>query len=185
MPLKIEREIKLAFTSTAAARAAVALARAPLAVARRLQRDVLLDTADRALLNARSALRVRVDGSRTLLTFKGPQQPSTVKAREEIETETADDRDLIAILERLGFRVAFRYEKYREEYKKDDAVIAIDETPIGTFLEIEGDEGTIEAIVHQMGLDRSHYVLESYRALYVRYCEAQGVPARDMIFPRV
>ena len=50
-------------------------------------------------------MRVRenrmTDGSRVLLTFKGPVQPSaTMKVREEIETEVGDTTALI--LERLG-----------------------------------------------------------------------------------
>ena len=184
MSVKIEREIKLAFASPEAARGAVAMAGASLTAARRLQRDALLDTADPSLFTARSALRVRAEGRRTWLTFKGPQQQSTVKAREELETEAGEGEVLFGILERLGFRVAFRYEKYREEYKKDDAVIAIDETPIGTFVEIEGDERSIESIAATMGLGRSHYILESYRTLFVRRCEAEGLPVTDMLFTR-
>jgi len=182
--MKIEREIKLAFTRPEDARGAVAMVRPSLVAARRLQHDVVLDTVDRALLNARSALRVRADGTRTFLTFKGPQQASTVKVREELETEAGEADVLLGILERLGFGVAFRYEKYREEYTKDDAVIAVDETPIGTFVEIEGDERTIESIVAAMGLGPAHYILDSYRTLFVRHCEAHGLPVTDMLFTR-
>ena len=48
--------------------------------ARRLQRDTLLDTTDRRLLCAGTALRVRADGERAFLTFKGPVVPGVVKA---------------------------------------------------------------------------------------------------------
>ena len=42
---------------------------------RRLQHDVLVDTADRRLQAAGTALRVRSDGDHAFLTFKGPVRP--------------------------------------------------------------------------------------------------------------
>ena len=65
--------------------------------------------------------------------------------REEIETEAASARRLLAILAALGYAPVFRYEKYREEFARRGVVIAIDETPIGTFVEIEGEEAAIDA----------------------------------------
>ena len=77
---------------------------------------------------------------KTLLTFKGPVQNSPMKLREEMETVVGDGLLLLHVLEELGFRVWFRYEKYREEFAHEDVTIAIDETPVGTFVEIEGSE---------------------------------------------
>ena len=90
-------------------------------------------------------LRVRNECGRSLLTFKGPVQPGPMKLREEHETVAADGDTLLHILEELGLRVWFRYEKYREEFSAEDVVIAIDETPVGTFVEIEGGEEHIHA----------------------------------------
>src|SRR5438874_1073148 len=83
------------------------------------------------------ALRVRQDGGRSILTFKGPVQPAAVKVREEVETTVGDGTTLMRILEELGFHAWFRYQKYREEFALDDCIIAIDETPVGVFVEIE------------------------------------------------
>ena len=81
----IEREIKLAFASVDEARAALQGAGAELTSPRRLQDDVLYDTAERALLAKRSALRLRRDGDRAFVTFKGPAEQGPMKMREEID----------------------------------------------------------------------------------------------------
>jgi adenylate cyclase class 2 len=107
---------------------------APL-LGRRLQEDCLFDTDDEQLRRQRSTLRVRSEGGKSLLTFKGPVMPGLIKIREEHETVVADGAALEAILGELGLHVWFRYEKYREEFSNNDVVIAVDETPVGVFMD--------------------------------------------------
>ena len=178
----LEREIKLPFASADAARAAVAATGATPLRGRRLQEDCLLDTTNDDLKRRRSALRVRQDGGRSLLTFKGPVQPAAVKIREEIETVVGDGTLLMRILGELGFHVWFRYQKYREEFALDDCIIAIDETPVGVFVEIEGGERGIAATALALGCSPADYLLDSYRGLFVRHCERLGIAPTDMIF---
>lgn len=147
--------------------------------ARRLQHDVLVDTTDRQLLAAGSALRVRTDGDRAFLTFKGPVQPGPMKTREEIETDAGSGTALLAILAAIGYTPAFRYEKYREEYAADGAVIAIDETPIGTFVEIEGTAAAIDRLALRLGFSRADFVTASYRTLFLATASSDA----DMLFP--
>src|SRR5438093_9458417 len=116
MTATIEREIKLRFDDIEAARAAVTRLGATPIRGRRLQEDCLLDTADDVLRRHRSVLRVRMESGKSLLTFKGPVQPSIMKLREELETVVGDATLMLRILEELGFRVWFRYQKYREEF---------------------------------------------------------------------
>jgi adenylate cyclase class 2 len=182
MGAAVEREVKLQFESPAAAREAVLAAGAAPVKGRRLQEDCLLDTAAGALRDRRSALRVRMESGRALLTFKGPVQPSLVKVREELETIVADGAVLLRLLEELGFHVWFRYEKYREEFALDDAIIAIDETPVGTFIEIEGSDRGIESAARALGRGPSDYLLDSYRGLFLRECERRGITPSDMLF---
>jgi adenylate cyclase class 2 len=182
MPTLLEREIKLRFDSAAQARAAVLAAGATPLRSRRLQEDSLLDTPDGLLRRRRSLLRVRMECGKSLVTFKGPVQPSAMKVREELETVAGDGSLLLSIFEALGFEVWFRYEKYREEFALDDVIVAIDETPVGVFVEIEGGERGIAATAEALGRGPSHYVLDSYRGLYVRDCEERGVPVTDMLF---
>jgi len=180
MPL--EREIKLRFDSADEARDKIlALGAAPL-LGRRLQEDCLFDTDDERLRRQRSTLRVRSEGGKSLLTFKGPAIPGLVKIREEYETVVADGAALQTILEELGLHVWFRYEKYREEFSNDDVVIAVDETPVGVFVEIEGGEDAIHETARALGRSPSDYITDSYRFLFLQLRDANGLAGHDMVF---
>jgi hypothetical protein len=50
------------------------------------------------------------------------------------------------------------------------------------FGEIEGGACGIDATAQRLGRGRGDYVLESYRSLFVRYCEQRGLSASDMLF---
>ena len=180
MPL--EREIKLRFDDADEARAKIlALGATPL-YGRRLQEDALLDTEDELLRRQRSTLRVRSEGGKSLLTFKGPTLPGLIKIRQEHETVVADGAALLSILESLGLHIWFRYEKYREEFSADDVVIAIDETPVGVFVEIEGGEDAINAAACGLGKRPADYITDSYRFLFLQHRDANGLAGHDMVF---
>ena len=178
----LEREIKLRFETPQAARDAVAALGATLVRPRRLQADALFDTADRALMLRQAVLRVRRDGDRSYITFKNPVPHPTLKVREEFETAVGDPAIVSAVFEQLGLAIWFRYEKYREEFRLGDVIVAIDETPVGTFVEIEGSEHGITAVAASLGRGPSDYVLESYRSLFVNHCVALGVEPTHMVF---
>jgi len=140
---------------------------------------VLYDSADNRLFAQRSALRLRRDGDRGLLTFKGPVEPALTKTREEIETSVADPDAAALLLERLGFTPWFRYQKYREEFRAPSVVAAVDETPAGVFVEIEGSEDAIVEFAARLGRAPADFILDSYRAIWV---QARGIDAGDMLF---
>src|SRR5207247_11364632 len=98
------------------ARAAILGAAATPLRSRRLQEDALLDTEDESLRRRRCVLRIRTESGRSLLTFKGPVLPGSMKVRDEYETVIGDGEVVQRVLEELGLHVWFRYEKYREEY---------------------------------------------------------------------
>jgi adenylate cyclase, class 2 len=178
----LEREIKLRFGAVDAARAAVLGAGATPFRGRRLQEDCLLDTADEELRRRRCVLRLRIESGKSVLTFKGPVQPSPMKLREELETLVADGSLLLQLLGELGFTVWFRYQKYREEFALEDVVVAVDETPVGVFVEIEGGDRGITEMAEKLGRAPRDYLTDSYRRLYVQDCEARGIPPSDMLF---
>jgi adenylate cyclase class 2 len=178
----LEREVKLRFATAAEARESILAAGATPLRGRRLQEDCLLDTPDDLLRTRRSVLRVRVEPGKSLLTFKGPVQPASMKLREELETVVSDGDALIRLFEELGFRAWFRYQKYREEFGHEDVVVALDETPIGVFVEIEGSEEGIGQMASAMGRRASDYILDSYHGLFVQHCQAHGLADADMVF---
>ncbi|HYT75537.1 MAG TPA: class IV adenylate cyclase [Vicinamibacterales bacterium] len=180
----LEREIKLSFGSVEDARAAVLATGATPMLGRRLQEDALLDTEDEALRRRRCVLRIRVENGKSRITFKGPVQPSVMKVRDELETLLGDGGLLLRIFEELGFHVWFRYEKYREEFCYEDVIVAIDETPVGAFVEIEGSEHGIMSTAEALGRGPADYVLDSYRGLFLKHREAFGLTGTDMVFDR-
>jgi adenylate cyclase class 2 len=182
MTVMLEREIKLRFADPADARAAIVKAGATPIRGRRFQEDCLLDDASEQLRRRRCVLRIRIDQGKSLLTFKGPVQPSPMKLREEIETVVGDGDALRHLFEELGFAVWFRYQKYREEFAYGDVLIALDETPIGTFVEIEGGEQGITEMARALGRSAADYIVDSYRTLFSRYREEHELAATDMLF---
>jgi adenylate cyclase class 2 len=182
MTTHFEREIKLRFDDAATARATVIAAGGQPLRARRLQHDRLLDTEAGYLRERRSALRVRSEPDAHFITFKGPVVPSAMKLREEIETGVADAATVLAVLEHLGFRIWFRYEKFREEFRLGDAVVAIDETPIGTFVEVEGTEQGVADAATGLGRGPADFIVDSYRSLYVQHQTSRGLDVNDMLF---
>lgn len=185
---RIEREVKLSFASAAAAREAVAaLGAAPLR-ARRMQDDRLLDTADGRLRAGRCTLRVRIEtpaagrGNSATVTFKGPPRPDVMKVREEVETGVGDGAAMLRVLRRTGFDVCFRYQKYREEFERDGTIVAIDETPCGVFVELEGGEAGVARLAQALGRTPADYVTASYRGIWEAACAERGRPAGEMVF---
>jgi adenylate cyclase class 2 len=180
--MALEREIKLRFNSAEEARDRILALGATPYLGRRLQEDCLFDTDDERLRRQRSTLRVRSEGGKALLTFKGPVLPAEIKIREEYETVVSDGATLQTILEELGLHAWFRYEKYREEFTAGDVLITVDETPVGVFVEIEGNEEAIHRTATALGKSVADYITDSYRFLYLQHRDANGLAGHDMVF---
>jgi adenylate cyclase class 2 len=178
----VEREIKLEFPTVEAARAAVGALGLHALRPRRLQDDALYDTPAGTLRDRGCALRLRRDGDTSIVTFKGPVEPGVMKVRSEIETTTGDATQTHAILEALGYRPAFRYQKYREEFGDATCIVAIDETPVGIFVELEGEAERITALADALGFGSDQYLTASYFRLHQERASTRGLGAH-MIFP--
>jgi adenylate cyclase class 2 len=182
MTTTIEREIKLRYASATTAREGVLAAGATPLHGRRLQEDALLDTDDEQLRRRRCVLRVRTENGKARLTFKGPVQPSLMKIREEVETLVGDGEVLLRVLQELGLHVWFRYEKFREEFAHEDVIVAVDETPVGVFVEIEGGEDGIRHMAAALGRTTNDYIVDSYRGLFLAHRDHHGLTGADMLF---
>jgi adenylate cyclase class 2 len=184
----LEREVKLLFRTADEARAAISAAGASPLHPRRLQDDALFDTTDESLRQRGCTLRVRTEGEperpdRVILTFKGRVQPGAMKMREEHETSIGNAAALGPLLDALSMRVWFRYQKYREEFSAPDLTIAIDDTPIGTFVELEGGEAAILAMTQALGRTPADFILDSYYGLFMKRRDQFGLTASPhMVF---
>jgi adenylate cyclase class 2 len=143
-----------------------------------------------------------VPAQRVLLTFKRPpkyasnaaspsRRPDRHKVREEAELEVTDAAVLAKIFEGLGMNGWFRYEKYRTTFRLPDSaawarglLIEIDETPIGTFAELEGPPAAIDRAARELGYSTRDYILQNYLSLYMDDCRQRGQKPGDMVFAR-
>ena len=146
---------------------------------------------------------------RHLLTFKSPPESLAIgataadfqpekyfaphrrhKVREETELVITDPAALQKIFEGLGLQGWFRYEKYRTTYKLPAGrkwarglLIEIDETPIGTYLELEGPPDAIDRSARELGYSPADFILKNYLVLYLDECKKRGQQPTHMLFP--
>jgi adenylate cyclase, class 2 len=166
--------------------------------------NVIFDTPQGGLAKHGQLLRIRretpVDNKkgepRILLTFKKPAVAAENdghghKVREEIETEVRDETALRGIFEGLGMSGWFSYEKYRTTMKfpasakwAKGLLIELDETPLGTFLELEGPAEAIDQAADKLGFSKKEYIVKSYLAMYLDECRRKGESPRDMVFEK-
>ena len=179
-----ETEIKLPLTDAETGKRLLENAGFRVSRARVFESNLVLDSPDRRLFSSRQLLRLREDGDRAVLTFKGPSQPSRHKVREEIEVTVSSAGDLRELLARLGFSTAWRYDKFRTEFHRDggEGHACLDETPIGVYFELEGAPHWIDATAGELGFSERDYILSSYGALYFARCEQAGLEPGYMVF---
>lgn len=177
--------------------------------------NTLYDTAQQDLRKRQQLLRTRIetpDGQATkskkrltqpaLLTFKGPPvakqrrggsatQAGQHKVREEIEFQLGDAAGAAKILDRLGMRPSFHYEKYRTTFQLPASkpwarglLIELDETPIGIFMELEGSPRAIDRAAKELGFSKEDYILTNYVSLFAEDSQRRGRKMGDMVFQK-
>jgi adenylate cyclase class 2 len=202
-----EIEVKLRIPDESRLLGQLARLKAKCTGARVREMNTLYDTADGNLARHGRMLRLRVerpaprtDGAgkarkmsddkskiSALLTFKGPARgaragrPEQYKVREEHELHISDHEEMPRILAALGLRPWFRYEKFRSTFelpRMSGLKLALDETPIGLFLELEGGREEINRAARRLGFATSDYINQSYGALFMEACGLAGARGR-------
>lgn len=180
-PSRNETEVKLRFDSPRAARDALRRLEAEPAGEREFEDNLVFDTKDLRLKHAGMVLRLRQRGDRRILTLKAPVEGTfRHKVREERETEVADLDEMRAVLEHLGFTPVYRYQKHRTRYHLEGLEACLDETPIGCYVELEGQPASIDRVAGRLGFTPADYVLATYRELQERSAAGGAVPG-DML----
>lgn len=148
------------------------------------ERNTIFETEPPSLRPGGKILRLRESGGKCAITYKGPAVVGRHKSREEIEFGASDAEAAYELLTRLGYQPQFRYEKYRTEYARagEPGVITLDETPIGLYAEVEGQEKWIDSITKTLGIADTEYITDSYGALYLKKCEEDGIEPTHMVF---
>jgi adenylate cyclase class 2 len=184
MTIQLEQEAKFRLASAEEGVSKLAALGADVAKPRHFEANILYDFRDERISKRDEALRLRRVDDEAWLTWKGPQHGSgRIKRRRELETRVDDGDAVEGILDALGAEECFRYEKYRACYRLQGALLTLDETPIGVFLEIEATPELIAELASELGLTMADAISLSYPRLYERYrLEIPDAP-RFMVFP--
>jgi adenylate cyclase, class 2 len=162
--------------------------------------NLVLDYPDLRLRCAGKLIRLRRYRDEQTLTYKGPATfQENVKSRVETEIRLDSLESTQLILAELGLYPVFQYQKFRTVFICDASFagrakpgtngppeaglqIMVDETPIGLFLELEGERALILKAAHFLGYGPESFIPQSYRDLYVDYCLEQGRTVGNMVF---
>ncbi len=160
---------------------------------RTYEHNTLYDTPTRDLRARREVLRIRQYGPLCTVTHKrqASQQPDATRYKVRIETETivAEREALAEIFRQIGYVPVFIYEKYRTEWSQPigsnpDAAahLVIDETPIGTFAELEGPTDWIDRTLAELHVDPAICLTDSYGKLFLDWKQRTSSPAENLTF---
>jgi adenylate cyclase class 2 len=197
---KPEIEIKLRITDRhAIERKILALGAAPRP--RVKEQNTLYDTPNSDLRRRKMLLRLRIETpttrnarstsrERVILTAKAPphqpqtnKHPSRYKIRAEREQLVPESsRQYAKALIALGFRPAFHYDKFRTTFRLPNLHLDLDETPAGTFLELEGMPQAIDRAAQALGFSKQAYLRSTYWDLYAADCRRRGITPKNMLF---
>jgi len=144
--------------------------------------NIVLDR--RGELKTKGALlRVRKFGKYSLITYKGPMSiDGGIKSREEVQTGVESFELAIELLDAVGFKPVFRYQKFREVWRLSDVEIVLDRTPIGEYFEIEGPIDLIRSISSELGMNMDQAIRQTYADLYRQARRTRNDLPENMVF---
>jgi adenylate cyclase class 2 len=163
------------------------------------EQNILYDTPQSHLRRRKMLFRLRVETSanpnapttrnkeRVILTVKAPlpTQPKTSRYKIRAEREQiamTSSRQYAKALTSLGFRPTFRYDKFRTTFRLPNLHLDLDETPAGTYLELEGSPKAIDRAAKSLSFTKKQYLRATYWDLYVASCRRRGTKPKNMLF---
>jgi adenylate cyclase class 2 len=177
---RVERELKFRCSDLSELRDRLQAAEAERLCSSALEDNLIWDR-DGELASSGRLLRLRFDSHGARLTYKGPPTfEQGLKIRAEIETAVEKPEELRAILENLGYEKTQRYQKYREEWRLGGVVVCLDRTPIGDFVEFEGDAAA--KLAERFGLDPKEAERRSYLMIYQDHRKVEPTAPEEMVF---
>jgi predicted adenylyl cyclase CyaB len=154
---------------------------APLGRQRR-QVDYSFDTPARDLARQNMLIRLRKDGAKTLLTFKGPVLAGKFKRRFEYNAEVSDFARAKRLLRQSGLLPFFLKEKLRQETRFGRAVICLDTLPfLGAFIEIEGSDAVIGSVIASLKLNPASAIKDTYNGLFLKFLRRHPASGRKVL----
>jgi adenylate cyclase, class 2 len=181
--MALEHEIKVPVASLDVVRSRLRELGGSLQAAAMLEDNWVLDDAGRRLGTSGCLLRVRRWGTTASVTFKGPARFSGgVKTRQEIETGVGDADIVLDLFAALGLTSWRRYQKRREAWRLAGVAVALDDTPMGGFVELEGEPAMIPGAAAQLGLDMAAAVPGTYLHLWEAFRATHPGAPVDMVF---
>ena len=130
-------------------------------------------------------IRNEEDGRTTLTVKVKLNEKTNFFKRREMETGIDAVEQVMAMMPFLGFTKKISWEKKRQSFlmrTTDNIKLFLDETPMGWFLEIEGDEKNIEAAIAKLGLQESKRINKAYLGLWEEYKKINNIAKEDMMF---
>ncbi len=180
-----EVEIKFAVSRPAALARQLRAAGFKKVSSRKLEVNTLYDLPGSPLRRRGEILRLRRYGSEWTLTHKSKGTVGRHKTRVETETGVSQGQQLDGILRALGFAPVVSYEKYRTVWEDGKGQVAVDETPIGGYGEIEGTPRWIDKTARALGLSPGHYITATYLGLFAAWKQRNRSRASNMTFREV
>jgi adenylate cyclase, class 2 len=177
-----EIEIKFRIANIRALTRRLRAAKFRLITRRTHEMNTIYDLPGQPLRRRGELLRLRKYGDEWVLTHKTKGTVGRHKTRAETETKVADGEKMDAILQALGFRPTFRYEKFRAGWTDGRGHVLVDETPIGNFGEIEGSPQWIDRTAKSLGILPEHYLTDTYAGLFFAWKQRTRSPVTEMTF---
>lgn len=185
MPTNQEIEIKFRVQGLRALSQRLRQSGFRLVTPRTREMNTLYDLPGQPLRKRGDLLRLRKYGSDWILTHKAKGRTGRHKIRIENETRVTDGDGMEAILRALHFAPIFRYEKFRSEWSDGRGHVVVDETPIGTFGEIEGSPEWIDRTAKRLQIPLEAYITDTYAGLFFQWKKQNRSRAREMTFAEI